>query len=87
MLTTVEGLLDSSPQRWGVNVFEQVEARKDVVIFPQGLAGIIAAGVGTQLADDNGLGGGFQSQGDNDALNIVPLPDDQLFIELANGLE
>ena len=51
-LAPVKGLLDPSAHWWGINILEQVETGEDVVIFPQGLAGIVAAGVGTQFADE-----------------------------------
>src|SRR5262245_5973223 len=43
---------------------------------------VIEAGKGTELANDNVLGGRLQGQGHQNSLNVFPLLDDQVRVEL-----
>ena len=58
-----------------------------MVIFPQGTPGFVFEGEGTELANDDVLGGRLEGQRDHNALDIVPLLNDQLGVELAAGFE
>jgi hypothetical protein len=75
--------------RFGVRMqsrYSSVEKTLDeVVVLPKGAFGSVVACIGAQLADDGALGGGFECQGHDNALDIVPFADDELLLGLSHG--
>jgi hypothetical protein len=57
----------------------------EVVVLPKGAVGSVVACIGAQLADDGALGCGFECQGHDNALDIVPFADDELLLGLSHG--
>ncbi len=55
-----------------IDIVKKVQTFNDVVIFPQGSSSFVFAGVVTQFANDDTLGGRFQGQGHHNPLNILP---------------
>jgi len=87
ILPAVQGPLDVLTQRWGVDVLQEVEAADDVVVFPEGTPGLVLAGIRVELSHDDALGRRLEGQGDEDPLQVLPLLDDQMRVDLADGLE
>ena len=80
VFTPVDRLLDVLPQGRGVNIVKQIEAAVNAVVFPEGAFRPIVASMGAQFADDGALRCLLQCQRDEDALALVPLPDDVVVI-------
>lgn len=78
--------MDVFPEGGGIAVIEQIEALDDVVVLPDGALGLVPAGVGAELADDDALGRRLQGKRDKDAQAIVPFLLDQFLVDFPDWL-
>jgi len=79
--------LHALPQLDIIDEIENVERTTDVFQFPQGLLGLILAGIAAQLAHNCGLCHILLRKGHHDALNVGPLLFYQIAVRLARRLD
>jgi hypothetical protein len=86
VLTAVQSVLDIAPERRFVDVVQQIQGTNDIIKLPQSAFGLVLTRKGTELADNDTLGGGFESQRKQDAQNIIPFIQDELGVDFTDGL-
>jgi hypothetical protein len=82
-LAAVERLLDVAPQHRRVDVVEQVQGADDAVELPQRSPQTVLAPIGAQLPDDHALRCALERQGEQDALDVGLLREDQALADTA----
>ncbi len=58
----IQGLLDILSEQLRINIVKQIKASDDVIVFPQGLFGLISSMVGGKFSGNNALSSRFACQ-------------------------
>lgn len=69
-----------------VNEFQDVEGTADILQFPQRFFGLVLPLIAGEFAHNGGLRHLLLSQGGQDALEVGPLPFDQLHIHMVRDV-
>ena len=73
ILTSVQRPVDVTTKWWGIDVIKKIQAADNIVIFQQSPSSFVFSSLSAEFANDDALGGSFQSKGYHDSLNVLPL--------------